>query len=74
MLIAWKLRNNTLREFLGMKGDVMTTGSRQGTYYRRLERKASAMESSTLQDGRGQAGIWFLPSLWGTWGLIWSGK
>lgn len=44
MLIAWKLRNNTLREFLGMKGDVMTTGSRQGTYYRRRQRERAGEE------------------------------
>lgn len=44
MLIICKLRNNTLRNFVGMKGDVMTTGNRRGTYYGVQKRRVGEEE------------------------------
>lgn len=40
MVIICKLRNNTLRKFAGMKGEVMTTGNRKGTSCGAQKRRA----------------------------------
>lgn len=56
MLIICKLRNNTLRKFVGMNGDVMTTGNRKETYcgvHRKRSWRGRTCQwvPSTCQDG-----------------------